>query len=321
MITMFCAAEAARLLDDAKAAASAYAAMLPFRHLPILGSVGVVCLGSAERSLGVAARTVGDVDLAVHHFEQALEHDRRLQNHVMAAITAGDLGCALIERGSAGDARRGREQVDGAVRDLEAFGLGARAQALRRSADALERAAPVPDGRLLRTASGWRLELGDRAVEVADSVGVLRLAELLARPWTDVTAVDLAGVSERVAPHEVHDVSSLRAYRSHLDDLRSQIAAAESDHDLERASQLRVEIDRVVEHLRPTLGLAGKPRRFGDPSERARVAVRKSLERVLGSIALGDAELADGLRSSLRTGAVCRFEPAGQVPAVWHIQS
>ncbi|MGE0139221.1 MAG: AAA family ATPase [Ilumatobacteraceae bacterium] len=323
MITMFCAAEAARLLDDLKTAEAVYAALLPYRQLPILGSVGVVCLGSAERSLGVAARTLGDVNLAVHHFEQGLEHNRRLQNVVMAAICEGELGCSLIERACAGDLRRGQEHVEAAVDGLERFGLTARARRLRRTADELLRAAPAPDGHLVRVGAGWRLEFGDHAVDLAESVGVRRLGRLLARPWVDLTAGDLAGdlvgVTDGTRPHDVHDLASLRSYRGHLDGLRAQIADAEADHDIERASRLRIELDQVVEQLRPTLGLGGRPRRFMDSSERSRVAVRKSLERVMVAIERQDAELAHMVRASIRTGAVCRFEPAEQFPSVWHV--
>ncbi|MBI5088247.1 MAG: AAA family ATPase [Actinobacteria bacterium] len=325
MVTMFCAAEAARLLDDLKTAESVYALLVPFRHLPILGSVGVVCLGSAERSLGVTAATLGDVNLAVHHFEQALEHNLRLQNHVLAAIGEGELGCALLDRASAGDVERGRSHIDAAVRALEGFGLASRAQTLRSEADRLLRSVPVPDGHVVRVQGGWRLEYGEHAVEVPDSVGVRRLHQLLACPFVDVPALQLAGDLGRVGAsttrQDVNDLPSLRAYRAHIDDLRSGIESAERDHDLERASQLRIELDGVLEHLRPTLGLAGHTRPFADPVERARVAVRKSLERVFDAIEHHDADLANHLRASIRTGAICRFEPADGFPSVWHVSA
>lgn len=318
MITMFCAAEAAMLLSDLKTAEAVYTALLPYRHLPIMGSLAVVCLGSAERSLGVAARTLGDVNLAVHHFEQAVEQNHRLGNRVMVAISEGELGCALIERAMADDVSRGRAHVDAAVDALSAFGLGERARRLRDDAVLRLQAVPVPDGLIVRCGATWRLAYGDHTVEIADSVGVQRLCQLLQRPWIDVTAAQLVGEPQRTVRHDVNDMATLRAYRERIDELRREIDQADAEHDPERAARLRLELDQLFEHLGPSIGLNGRSRSFADGVERARVAVRKSLGRVFDAVREQDAEFADGLHDSVRTGVICRFEPAARFPAVWH---
>ena len=318
MITMFCAAEAAMMLSDLKTAEAVYSSLLPYRHLPIMGSLAVVCLGSAERSLGVAARTLGDVNLAVHHFEQAVEQNHRLGNRVMAAISDGDLGCALIERAMAGDVARGRAHVETSVDALNAFGLVERARRLCSDAAERLRAVPVPDGEIARTGATWRLTYGDHVVEIADSVGVQRLRQLLERPWIDVTAAQLAGELESSVRHDVNDVATLRAYRGHIDELHRDIDQADADYDLERAAQLRVELDELLDHLGPSIGLNGRSRAFADGVERARVAVRKSLGRVFDAVGEQDAEFAERLHDSIKTGVICRFEPVDQFPAVWH---
>jgi hypothetical protein len=321
MITMFCAAEAAMLLGDEKTADAAYAELLPYRHLPIMGSVGVVCLGSAERSLGVAAKTLGDVDLAVHHFEQAVEHNHRLANWVMLSISEGDLGCTLIQRACPGDVTRGLALVDSAVEALDRFGLHDRSRALHDAARQRLQSVPVPDGEIVRDGPAWRLAYGDHVVQIADSVGVHRLRRLLERPWTDMTATELAGAmpgpARQPGRHDLNDVASLRDYRRRIDDLRVDIDQADADHDLDHASARRVELDALLEHLGPSLGLGGRSRAFGDDVERARVAVRKSLGRVFDAVRTQDAEFADRLSDSVKTGIVCRFEPVAHFPAVW----
>jgi hypothetical protein len=323
MITMFCAAETALLLSDLKTAEAVYAALLPYRHLPIMGSVGVVCLGSAERSLGVAARTLGDVNLAVHHFEQALDHNHRLNNRVMASIAQGELGCALIERACPGDVAAGRAHVDASLAMLAEFGLTTRVDRLRVDAQQLLTTVPVPDGHMTQVPAGWRLSYGDHSVDIADSVGVQRLRHLLRCPWTDLAASDLAapglaGVVDRGPRHEINDAVTLRTYRDRIDEMRAEIDQADSDHDIERASVLREELDELLDHLGPSIGLRGRTRAFSDSGERARVAVRKSLGRVFEAVHEQDPEFGRHLHDSIRTGAICRFEPVNQFPSVWH---
>ena len=318
MITMFCAAETALLLGDLKTADAVYTSLLPYRHLPIMGSIGVVCLGSAERSLGVAAKTLGDLDLAVHHFTQALEHNHRLNNRVMGAIGEGELGCVLIERGCPGDVARGRSHIDLALAMLAEFGLANRVEHLRSQAEQLLRAAPVPDGQIARLATGWRFTYGDHSVHVADSVGAQRLRHLLNHPWTDLSASELVGVVDQAPRHEINDAATLRTYRDRIGELRTDIDQAERDHDIERASAVRAQLDELLDHLGPSIGLLGRTRTFSDSGERARVAVRKSLGRVFAAINEQDPEFGRCLHDSIRTGAICRFQPVGQFPSVWH---
>ena len=317
MITMFCAAEAALLLGDRDVAKEVHAALLPFRQLPILGSLGVMCLGSAERSLGVAALGFGDVDLAVHHFERAVAGNQQIGNRVMATIAEGELGCSLIERALDDDLARGRAHVERTIDRLSAFGLTARANQLRARADELLAKAKVPDGRIIRSSSGWQLEYGEHTVTLLPSVGLERLCHLLANPRVDLPAATLAGELAYEVHQELNDVAALRAYRRRIDEIRSDLEQADHDHDLALAATLRDELDIVLAHLRTTMGMGGMSRSFSDSGERARVAVRKSLVRIFDTIEHQDAEFARCLRASIHTGASCRFDPVQRFPSVW----
>ena len=318
MISMFCAAETASLIGDSKTAEMVYATLLPYRHLPIMGSVGVVCLGSAERSLGVAASAAGELHLAVHHFEQAIEHNHRLGHRVMAAIAEGDLGCALVARAEPGDLARGGALVESAAGRLRSIGLPGRAEALIATVDRLRGEVPTPDGEVAVFIDRCRFSYGDHVVDLADTVGVQRLCRLLRQPSAGLAAVDLLGPAAVVArDHDVHDVATLRSYRRRLDELRRDIDDAEVAHDIEREALLRHELDEMVELLRPTLGLGGRSRSFANETERARVAVRQSLGRVFEAVREQDAEFADGLERSIHTGVQCRFEPIPAFPSVW----
>ena len=63
------------------------------------------------------------------------------------------------------------------------------------------------------------------------------------------------------------------AYRARLADLDAEIADAQDNHDLERATQARTEKDALIDELSTAYGLGGRPRRLGDSAERARKAV------------------------------------------------
>ncbi|MEV1145785.1 hypothetical protein, partial [Micromonospora sp. NPDC049799] len=61
-------------------------------------------------------------------------------------------------------------------------------------------------------------------------------------------------------------------------------------------------------------GLAGRTRRLGDESERARKAVTGRIRDTLRRIDDRHPALAAHLRDSVSTGSSCRYQPATPVP-------
>jgi hypothetical protein len=171
-----------------------------------------------------------------------------------------------------------------------------------------------------RAGDTWVLVHGATRVEVADSIGVQRLVQLLARPHRDVPAADLAGSVADTAGQTVLDREALRAYRDRVDELRADIDEAEADADLARAERLRDELDVLLEHLSASAGLGGRSRSFAGGDERARVAVRKSLRRVFDEIAAVAPQFGAQLQASVRTGNACRFDPVTGFASVWHVR-
>jgi tetratricopeptide (TPR) repeat protein len=318
LVSMFCATEAAVQLGDRDALRALYDAVAPYAGLPVMGSLGVVCLGSAERILGVAARGMGQLDDAIAHLDSALAHNRRLGNEPMVAITAGDLGTSLLRRGLPGDVELAERYVADAVAALEAMDLGVRADALRAEVELLRREAPA-SGEATHTGDTWVFVHGTTRVEIADSIGVQRLVQLLARPHRDVPAADLAGSVADTATQPVLDREALRAYRARVDELRADIDEAEADADIARAEFLRDQLDALLEHLSASAGLGGRSRSFAGGDERARVAVRKSLRRVFDEIGAVAPEFGAQLQASIRTGNACRFDPVSGFAPVWHV--
>jgi DNA-binding CsgD family transcriptional regulator len=137
-------AEAAAILGDTTAAHEAARRLEEYASLPIMGSLAIVCFGSAARALGLARRTLGDVDGAIDALERAILHDRRLAHLPMIAITRADLAETLYQRGTTDDRARGEELLNRAIVDGETLGLDARVVRWRARRD--EFAGAVPAG-------------------------------------------------------------------------------------------------------------------------------------------------------------------------------
>jgi tetratricopeptide (TPR) repeat protein len=314
MIWMFCIVESASRLGDVDIARRTYDMVLPYRHQPIVGSLGVACFGSAERTLGIAARTFGEADLAIEHLQRAIDANHRLGNEVLAAITTGELGCALTDRATGSDRARGRVLIESAIAILTEMGLPGRAEPLRAFAEANS---SEPTGRVQMVDGVWHLSFLDDDVELPDSIGVRRLVQLLERPFVDVPVGDLVGGLDQATRQELMDSVALRSYHDRVVELRDEINEAEDNNDFIRAERSRSELDSLLEHIAASAALGQRSRQFTNSQERARVAVRKSLSRVFDDVSLQSPRLGGLLLQCIRTGNICRFEPQDPLPAVW----
>lgn len=147
--------EAAAALDDRDLAGQAYDLLMPYADLPAVAGLGIVCLGSIERTLGVAASTLGRHDRAVAHLERGAAANERLGNCPLATISRGDLAAALLRRGEAAAgghaAAEDRARAAALLREAVAEGVGmeltgrvAAWQARLRDLDAAAGSRPAP---------------------------------------------------------------------------------------------------------------------------------------------------------------------------------
>jgi tetratricopeptide (TPR) repeat protein len=157
MAGMAAIVEAAAVLGDEERAREAHALLTPFADLPVIASTGVVCVGSVERFLGIAAGTYGDPEAAVAHLERAVAANQRLGNRPLVALTRADLAAALRDRaagggagstgGPAADRARACELLEQAIPEATAMGMMARAAAWQAELSALRgRAASAAPG-------------------------------------------------------------------------------------------------------------------------------------------------------------------------------
>ena len=107
------------------------------------------------------------------------------------------------------------------------------------------------------------------------------------------------------------------AYRRRIGELDSELAGA--DHAGNRAAAERAASEReaLIGELRRATGLAGRPRRATADDERARVNVTRTVRAAIERITLAAPVAGTHLQSSIRTGTLCRYQPAPGAPASW----
>jgi tetratricopeptide (TPR) repeat protein len=324
--------ETAHVLGDADVARQGYELLLPYADLPIMPSLAVTCLGSAERPLGLAALTIGRIDNAVEHLDRAVTANRNLGNRPVTALTSADLADALVRRGRPGDHERAARLLAEARLEAETLGMSARALAWKRRLGELDQCRAT----IRRQGRHWLLNLDDRQAIVGHRIGMAYLAELLTKPGRAIPAAELASGTASAAadgaagaatgtaaapipatPQPLIDDRAQAAYRRRVNELVDELAEAERNADIGRAEHVRAELDALAGELRRVTAKGGRIRSFPDPRERARTAVRKAIKRAIDDIAAADPAIGDQLRSSIRTGTFCTYAPDPGRPLYW----
>lgn len=271
----------------------AYELLLPHAGEWIVAGGAVVTWGAVSHHLGLLAEATGDFSAAVAHLEAALGMHERLSARPWMASTELALGRLLL-RGH--DRERGRRLVDEARAGAASVGMELPAGPT----------ASVPT--FVRVGAVWRLDYADRTAHLPDSKGLRDLARLVGGPGEEVHVSELVAVAEGGAD-AVLDDRAKAAYRRRLADLEEEVADAEAAHDLGRLARAREERAAVIEELERAVGLGGRTRRLGDPTERARKAVAARLRDALARIEAEHPALGGHLRASVRTGTFCSYRP------------
>jgi tetratricopeptide (TPR) repeat protein len=305
--------EALRIVGDGEGAAPLYDRLLPFRTRYAIEGIGAGTYGSVELHLGLLAATCGRREEAEDHFTRAIDANARLGAPLLVARAQRELAGVLRERGD-----------DKRADDLMRLATDVRDRLLRdgersRSAGAVL----VRDGEL------WTVSFDGSTVRVKDAKGLHDLVTLLRRPGLEVAALDLAterGVGGRMADGdlgvpghagELLDDDARASYKARLDELDEEIAAADDLGDPVRAERARQEREAIVDQLTAAYGLGGRPRRAGDPAERARTTVTRRIRDAIGRIEAVHPQLGLHLRNSVRTGAFCSYVP--EHPVTWEL--
>jgi tetratricopeptide (TPR) repeat protein len=304
--------EAASGLGDRALAREAYGVLLPYAHLPILPSLAVICFGSVERSIGLAASTFGDATSAVDHLTRAVEANTRLGNRPFTACARADLAVALSARHEKGDNGRAAALLDEAIAGARSMGMDARAASWEATLESVRRGA-VRRGTIERHGANWKVAIDDRQAFIPHRVGMTYLAVLLTHPGESIDALALAAGGQPIpepSRQPLLDDNARRAYARRAREVLAEIESARDNADLGRVELLQPELDALVGELDRSEGRGGRDRGFAGPVERARTSVQKAIKRALDEIDAAEPAIGGALRASVTTGIRCCYAPA-----------
>ncbi len=306
-------------------AALMHAALAPYAALFLVDGIGAGLSGSVERTLGNLAMLAGDLDAAAGHFDRALVANAGI-GPLPVANTQRQYAELLRRRGAPGDAEHRQRLLREARAFYERAGIRARVDLV----DGLLEGSEAPSGDRAetgdwrRTAAGWSVSFRGRGADLPAVKGMADLARLLARPGEEVHVLDLVAPAPGAAPlqgdlGELLDDRARAAYRQRLTDLDGRIADAEADGDAEGLARATEEREFLVAELTGAYGLDGRPRRAGDPAERARTTVTSRIRDALARVEQAHPDLGRHLRASVRTGTFCSYSP--ERPVSWDVVS
>ena len=281
---------------------------------------------AASADMALAAQAAGEIALARKDWDRAVDHllvARRLWNELNATYEVG-VTQLLLAQGLEGleDRFGARLQVETARSCMERIGA---ASMVRQCDDFLARTDPAPRpairespraATLAQEGDVWSLSLRDRSTRVKDCLGIRYIAALLESPEQEILAADLAVAvrgEEKAAPPsdagERLDHRAAREYRSRLDELRGELADADSREDAAAVSAIREEMDFLARELSAAFGLGGRARKEGSAAERARQSVTKAIKKAINWVGECDADIGRALATTIKTGTFCSYQP------------
>ena len=307
------AAEAAVVVGSDADCERLYAALLPYQDTFVM--LGPAFWGSTPHRLGMLALRLRRIDDAVTHLSRAVHDLVSIASLSWAARARIEFARALD---AAGD-------LAGAVRERTAARDTMRALGMTRGLDEVEAALAEPGESawsLVRDGDDWILEAGAERARLRGGRGLEQLRTLLAHPLQDVPAFELDAADGAPVPAaglEVLDERAAAAYRRRLSEIDGELDTADGRGDADTASALEEERERLLAELRSATGLGRRRRRTNDAAERARINVTRSLKRAIEQISRSAPLAGAHLARSVRTGSVCRYEPAPGGPERWRV--
>jgi TolB-like protein/tetratricopeptide (TPR) repeat protein len=207
------------------------------------------------------------------------------------------------------------EDVDYFIEGLHCAGLGGSA---RRGVAYLPPSRAADATFVLDPATGaWTARFMDRTARVKDMKGCRDLALLLSSPCERLHVIDIAGRALEGDAGAVMDARARAECQRRRHELEEEIADAEREHDLGRREAAQAELERLTESLLAALGIGGRPRKLGDPIEKARTAVTWRIRSAIKKIGEAHPELGRHLEHSIRTGTFCEYR--SETPISWRL--
>ena len=172
---------------------------------------------------------------------------------------------------------------------------------------------------LRRQGDYWAVSRGASVAMIGHRRGLDYLAALLRRPGEEVHVSELAADVVGGQGVATLDTRALAACRQEWAALTADLDEAETNHDSAKAAMLRHRLGRLEASLSEAVGRNGRPRRIGDPAERARVNVTRALRSAIAQIEQADRVLGRHLDAAVRTGTFCSYRPDPAARLAWTV--
>jgi len=270
------AGNACALIGNVELAARVYASLQleAVNHRMFWGAGGAGVFGPTSRVLGDLALLLGRRDEAAAHYNDAVEHCRRMgAKPLLALALAGLNACGKTSTPARPSATRSELCV-------------------RR------------EGEL------WLVEADGAAVRLKHSKGMVYLEQLVLQVGRELHVLVLIGAEHGASDAgEILDARAKADYQRRLELVDARLEQARSLGDDRGVDQARAELDALAEQLAAAVGLGGRDRRAASNVERARINVQRRLKDTIESISATDASLGRYLQATVKTGTFCSFMP------------
>ncbi|WP_078624102.1 ATP-binding protein [Streptomyces monomycini] len=322
-------AQSAAASRDPARCRQAHAALEPYRGQWLVSLFGWDISGPAALWSGLLHAAEERWEAAVRDLTAARQSADRLHGRPWSVRARTELARALLARAGPDDEDRATALLRDAeceARELGMPHIADRSRSLRPAPTPTPPTQPAaPTKEFARNGAVWRLRYAGRTAHVPDAKGLADLHTLLGRPGQDVPAMRLlypdsapmAAAAGALGSDAVLDDEAKARYRRRLEVLDDEIDRAAACGDDRTAAAYDREREALLAELRNAAGLAGRPRRLGDETDRARKNVTARIRDSLRRLAAHHPELAAHLQASVSTGAMCRYAPAEE--ARWHL--
>ncbi|MQA11322.1 MAG: AAA family ATPase [Pseudonocardiaceae bacterium] len=310
-------AQAAAASRDPELCERARAALLPHTGQWLVSLSGCDISGPVVHWLAVLDAAQQRWDDAIEKFGVARTSADLLGARPWSIEARAGLADALLARGSTGDESTAFTLLDELAREADEIGMRHIADRVRRVRSTMDTEEHPHDNEFRLTGDVWSLRMDGRTVHLPDTKGLRDIHYLLTRPGVDIPVVrllnpeggDVVVAAGKLGGDSVLDEEAKSRYKQRLTVLDDEIERATQRGDDDRAASLDREREALLHELRAAAGLAGRPRRLGDESERARKTVTARIRDTLRKLDDRHPSLAAYLRATVATGASCRYQP------------
>jgi hypothetical protein len=116
---------------------------------------------------------------------------------------------------------------------------------------------------------------------------------------------------------DLTDARTINAARAHLRELESELRNARASGVMSEVARMQDDLELIKRYLRETVDHRGRPRKAKDPKEKARINIQRLIRRAIENIEDKHPALAAHLKTAVRTGHFCAYDPPPSERIAW----